>query len=246
MTHSNAASPSQFGPFSGQIGGMGKWQSALAGLRPRAAFAAVLLAASAGPAPAHPHVFAEARLDVAVNPDGTVRSLKHLWRFDDLFSSTVLMEFDRNSDLKLDDSELDTVSQTIFTSLAEYGYFQLVTAGGKDVAMKPPARLMANFQDNQLVVLFESEPKTPLKLAGKVDFGVYDPTFYTAIDFTDDANMAVDHLPKGCTRKVVRPDPDEALAQNQSTLTEAFFNDPTGTDMSKIFATRLELTCGKG
>ena len=55
--------------------------------------------------------------------------------------------------------------------------------------------------------------------------------------------MAVDDLPADCTRQVIRPDPDEAIAQNQSTLTDAFFNDPTGTDLSKIFATKLELTC---
>ena len=42
--------------------------------------------ASTGPASVHPHVFAEARLDVIVNPDHTVKSLRHLWRFDDLFS----------------------------------------------------------------------------------------------------------------------------------------------------------------
>jgi len=41
----------------------------------------------------------------------------------------------------------------------------------------------------------------------------------------------------------VRPDPDEIIAQNQSSLTDAFFNDPTGTDMTKLFATRLELQC---
>ena len=74
------------------------------------------------------------------------------------------MEFDKNSDLKLDDGELEEVSQTIYTSLAEYKYFQLVTADGKDVAMKPPAKLMANYENDQLIVLFESEPKEPLKL----------------------------------------------------------------------------------
>ena len=81
----------------------------------------------------HPHVFAEARLDVVVNPDSTVKALRHLWRFDDLFSSTVLVEFDKNSDLKLDDAELQDVAQTIHDSLAEYNYFQLVTVDGKDV-----------------------------------------------------------------------------------------------------------------
>lgn len=213
-------------------------------LFPAAACAALLLSAAA--AVAHPHVFAEARLDVMVNPDSTVKSLRNLWRFDDLFSSTVLMEFDKNSDLKLDDSELGEVSSTIFDSLAEYKYFQLVTVDGKDIAMNPPAQLIAQFQDNQLIVLFESMPKEPLKLAGKVDFGIYDPTFYTAIDFTQDDHMSVQTLPSSCTRHVVRPDPDEAIAQNQKTLTEAFFNDPTGTNLSKIFATKLELDCKVG
>ncbi|MGN6146178.1 MAG: DUF1007 family protein, partial [Mesorhizobium sp.] len=106
-----------------------------------------------------------------------------------------------------------------------------------------PPNLIVNFEDGQLIIAFESTPKEPLKLAGKIDFGVYDPTFYTAIDFTEDANMAVEGLPPTCTRKVIRPDPDTAIAQNQKTLTDAFFNDPTGTDMSKIFATKLELTC---
>lgn len=207
------------------------------------ATATTTLLISTLPARVHPHVFAEARLDVVVNPDQTVKSLRHLWRFDDLFSSTVLMEFDKNSDLKLDDAELKEVADTVHASLAEYGYFQIVTVDGKDVEMTAPARLMANFDHDQLIILFESEPKEPLKLSGKVDFGVYDPTFYTAIDFVEDDNMAVSGMPSTCTRAVIRPDPDEALAQNQSKLTDAFFKDPTGTDMSKIFATRLELNC---
>lgn len=215
-------------------------------LTKRAAILASALAVVCGstvPALVHPHVLAEARLDVVVNPDQTVKSLRHLWRFDDLFSSTVLMEFDKNADLKLDDAELQDVSKTVYDSLAEFDYFQLVTADGKDVSMKPPPMLIANYEDDQLIILFESEPKDPLKLEGKVDFGVYDPTFYTAIDFVEDENMAVKDLPPTCTRSVIRPDPDEAIAQNQSNLTDAFFNDPSGTDLSKIFATRLELNC---
>lgn len=207
---------------------------------------AILLAAGAALLPvaasAHPHVFAEARLDVVV-ANGAVASLRHLWRFDDVFSSTVLMEFDKNADLALDKAELDEVGQTVAASLAEFGYFQLVSANGVDVEMSPPPVMMATFEDNQLVILFESAPKVPVKLEGKLDFGVYDPTFYTAIDFTEDEQMAVDNLPASCTRTVIRPDPDEAIAQNQASLTDEFFSDPTGTDLSKIFATKLELDC---
>jgi ABC-type uncharacterized transport system substrate-binding protein len=198
---------------------------------------------SAGPVAAHPHVFAEARLDVVVDADRSVSALRHLWRFDDLFSSTVLVEFDRNGDLKLGPDELEEVSSVVYDSIGEFDYFQIVSANGKPVAMKAPDRLMVNFEDNQLIILFESQPKDRLELDGTVDFGVYDPTFYTAIDFIEDAYMAVEGLPSGCERQVVRPDPDEAIAQNQSSLTEAFFNDPTGNDMSKLFATRLEISC---
>lgn len=213
-------------------------------LRPLIRTAAFLSATMAAtPAYVHPHVFAEARLEIDVDKAGTVTALKHVWRFDDVFSSTVLMEFDKNADLKLDESELKTVSDTIYDSLAEFGYFQIVTLNGKDVAMQRPAKLIATFEHNQLTVLFQSHPQKPLKLSGKVDFGVYDPTFYTAIDFLEDDQMAVMGMPAGCSRSVIRPDPDEAIAQNQGSLTDEFFNDPTGTDLSKIFATRLELTC---
>ncbi|TJW46547.1 MAG: DUF1007 family protein, partial [Mesorhizobium sp.] len=89
--------------------------------------------AAVEPAEVHPHVFAEARLDVILSPDHqTVKTLRHLWRFDDLFSSTVMMEFDKNSDLKLDDKELKEVADTVHASLAEFNYFQLVTVDGKD------------------------------------------------------------------------------------------------------------------
>ena len=209
-----------------------------------AALAAALMAMSPVAAPAHPHIFAEARLDVAVNEAGEVEALRHLWRFDDLFSATVIMEFDTNGDQQLDHDELETVSGVIYGSLEEFNYFQLVTRDGADVTMQRPPELMASMENNQLIVFFEAKPQDPLPLRGKLVFGVYDPTFYTAIDFVEDEYLAVDNLPSSCTRTVVRPDADEIVMQNQDTLTDEFFTDPT--DMSKIFATRLELACPAG
>ena len=203
----------------------------------RSAAAALLAGLVPTAALAHPHVFADARLELTIAPDGTVQQLAHVWRFDDVFSSTVLMEFDKN--------ELIDLGHVINGSIAEFKYFQTVLDDGKDVKMARPTDLAADFTDNRLLIIFTSKPEKPLKLAPghKVSFGVYDPTFYTAIDYMNDSDLVVKGLPAGCTSKVVRPNPDEALAQNQATLTDAFFNDPAGTDMSKIFATRLEIDC---
>lgn len=199
--------------------------------------------AAAAPAFAHPHVFAEARLDISVTDNGNVEALRHVWRFDDLFSSTVLVEFDSNQNLELEPEELEEVASVVFESLAEFNYFQVVTAQGRDVDLEAPRRMMADFVDEQLILLFETKPQEPLPLEGKISFGVYDPTFYTAIDFTEDSYLTVQNMPEGCGSEVVRPDPDEAIAQNQETLTDAFFNEPGGNNLSKIFATRLEIRC---
>lgn len=211
--------------------------------KPLASFLAFAACFWATPARVHPHVFAEATLNVTIKPDGTVDKLAHKWRFDDVFSSTVLFEFDKNTDSKIDPSEQAEIEKTIVESIAEYNYFESVLRNGADVKMAKPPKLNVAFEDTTLVISFENAPEAAMPVQGKVSFGVYDPTFYTAIDFIEDTDIQITGLPAACKSAVVRPNADEALAQNQGSLTDAFFNDPAGTDMSKIMATRIEVTC---
>lgn len=196
---------------------------------------------------AHPHVFADARLEVSIDKDNKIENLAHVWRFDEFFSSTVLMEFDKNGDLLLDEEELNILAQTIKASLADFNYFQTIQYDGRDVEMQNPSHFIADLQDNKLLIMFETKPAETIRLSTghKASFGIYDPSFYTAIDFNTDSDLQVHGQPAECKANIIRPDPDEALRQNQSTLTDAFFNDPSGTNMSKIFATRLEIDCIK-
>lgn len=196
------------------------------------------------PALAHPHIFAEARLEIVAGTDGNVAELHNVWRFDEVFSSSVLLDFDKNTDLKLDAKELAALGEVMRKSLGDYHYFTTITVNGAVVGVKKPDVIHVSLDGNQLLVLFAVKPEKPVPLKGRLTFGVYDPSMYTSIDFPTDGDLVV----KGdgfshCQHKVVRPDPDEVISQNTSTLTDAFFNDPTGTDMSKLFATRLEVTC---
>ena len=191
----------------------------------------------------HPHVFAEAKLNVEIDGTGTVSKLSHVWRFDEIFSETVMFEFDKDADGKVSAAEQAEVSKTIVESIGEYNYFEAVIDNGKEVKMAKPADLVAAFDGKTLVVSYSNAPVAPVRMAGKVSFGIYDPTFYTAIDFLEDTDMQVAGVPPSCKSAVIRPDAEDAIAQNKGTLTEQFFTDPQGTDMSKIFATRIELTC---
>lgn len=72
-----------------------------------------LLALAPVAAMAHPHIFVEARLEVVAAPDGTIQELRNIWRFDEVFSSSVVMDFDKNTDLKLEPNELAEVGKTV-------------------------------------------------------------------------------------------------------------------------------------
>jgi ABC-type uncharacterized transport system substrate-binding protein len=215
----------------------------IANKRLKSACLAAALSLVAPSALAHPHVFAEAKLNITIKPDGTVDQLSHIWRFDDLFSETVFFEFDKDADGKINAEEQAEVSKTILESTGEYNYFEVVISNDKEMKMAKPANLQASFDGKILVITFSNSPVETVSLTNKVSFGIYDPTFYTSIEFVEDKDVTISGLPAACKSALVRPNADEALAQNQSKLTDAFFTDPTGTDMSKIFATRLEVTC---
>lgn len=193
---------------------------------------------------AHPHVFADAKLEAISDDAGNISELRNVWRFDEVFSSSVLMDFDKNKNLKLDPDEAMTVGQTVKESLADYGYYMNIEAGGKEVKVLPPEAINVLYKDGRLLMFFIVKPAETVPLKGKIHLGVWDPTFYTSIDFARDEDMATEGKAiTACKRTVVRPDPDEVLKQNQDKLTAAFFDDPAGTNMSKLFAIQLELAC---
>lgn len=197
-----------------------------------------------GTASAHPHVFAETRLEIETSKSGMILELRHVWRFDEVFSASVVLDFDENNDLELDDGELIKIGEIVRQSLAEYDYYTNVSVDGRDFAMSAPDILNADYIDGQLLLFFSMEPKTPLELKGKISAGVYDPTFYAAMEFINDEDLLITGPSANkCKHSVIRPDADEVITQNQSTLTDAFYAETESNDLSKLFATRIELTC---
>ncbi len=193
----------------------------------------------------HPHVFVAATMKLDVDAAGTVEKFRHLWVFDDVFSSSVLIEFDKNLDLKLDGEELDGVEATIMKSIGEFNYFQVIQNNGKEVRMSRPPNLSASMNEQTLMVSFESAPEAPLALRGDLAFSAYDPTSYTAIDFKSDGDLSAATLPDGCVAKVVRPVPEAGLEKYKAVLADPAFASAGEINMGAFVATRLEVTCPK-
>ena len=192
---------------------------------------------------AHPHVFAQARMELKATPEGLIGELRHVWRFDELFTATVILEFDKDKNGELNDDELDEVANTVAGSIAEFNYFQNVEVNGRDVGFEKVQEMTVGVEDGQLLLLFATIPDEPVKLVDGPKIGVFDPTFYTAIEFYSESDMVLIDAPVGCEHKMVIPDPDEAIAQNAQNLTEAFYETTSENDMNKILATRMEVSC---
>ena len=121
-----------------------------------------------------------------------VAELRNVWRFDEVFSSSVVMDFDKNTNLKLDPTSCTEVGKTVLNSLAG---IQLLHEA-HDQRQKhqgPEARRSSHvdYKDGQLLMFFAVKPAEPMPLKGKLTFGVYDPTLYTAIDFPTDSELAI-------------------------------------------------------
>jgi ABC-type uncharacterized transport system substrate-binding protein len=208
----------------------------------RPAFACLLALAPAPQALAHPHVFAETRTEV-IGKEGKLASLRHVWRFDEFFSATVLLEFDKDADGKLNAEETTAVEDTIKRSTAEFNFFQNVYDNGREVGMTVPGKMNVAFEGQQMLLIFESVPGRDIALSGELTFGIFDPTFYTALDFINDTDLSAQGFPGSCTLKIVRPDAEAAIAENEGSLTEQFFDPSDPVDYSQLFATRLEAKC---
>jgi ABC-type uncharacterized transport system substrate-binding protein len=206
------------------------------------ALAMAVLSCAATAAAAHPHVFAETKTEVVGNA-GRLEALRHVWRFDEFFSSTVQLEFDKDGDNKLSEPELAAIAATIKKSTAEFNYFQNVYDNGREVQMAVPGEMTIGFEGPSMILVFESKPSREVDLKGNLTFGIFDETFYTSLDFINDTDLSEQGFPEGCSFKIVRPDPDEAIKQNEGTLTEQFFAESAQNDLSKMFATRLEAKC---
>jgi ABC-type uncharacterized transport system substrate-binding protein len=207
------------------------------------ALLACLGAAMAQPALAHPHVFAEARLEVDVTADSAIKALRNVWRFDDLFTSTVMLEFDSNGNGEMETGEIDELTAVITDSISDYNYFLNLTADGTEFGFKQVKDMAALFDDGQMIIIFSAVPESRVAIADEPVLSVYDPTFYTSIEFYDESEMVMTNAPQGCSHDMVVPDIDAILTEQQDTLTESFFNDPEGNDYSKMFATRMEISC---
>lgn len=207
--------------------------------------AAILL--SAAPASAHPHVFVDSRMEIVGAADGTLRAVRNIWRFDELFSSSVLVDFDADGDGTLDPDEVAKVAETVRQSIREWDFYTFVTVAGRDVPFAPPPAIRGLWDEGVLTLFFEMAPAEPVDLKpAPVTFTVYDESYFVAFEFIDESRFQLLDLPAACTKSLTQPDPDRS-AEEWMAQVSMLKPDQTlpadGVNFAQVLAPHLDVRC---
>ena len=214
------------------------------------ATAGLLLSANA-PALAHPHVFASATMTVSASKDGHLLALHNSWWMDELFSSSVVVDFDKNANGTLDQDELQAIGKQIGSSIKEWSYYTFVRQGAVAIAMTAPPALdvIYDAKRGQLKLSFDMKPEQPLLLKdANTTFSNFDNTYFVAFDFAKTGAFVAKGLPKTCKTGESAPSPDEAAKSWMASISSLGTSDSVPADgikFSEVLSTKFSLDCSK-
>lgn len=125
---------------------------------------------------AHPHTFIDL-FPVVNSKNNEVSKIKMKWRFDEMTSQLLIMEFDQNLDGKLDKNEIAYVKENYFDNLENYNYYTDIKLFNKAIKTKP-INFTASIEDGMFITYnFEVAINTPKE---NFQISFYDEEMFTA------------------------------------------------------------------
>jgi ABC-type uncharacterized transport system substrate-binding protein len=215
---------------------MGGHIQRLRGLRRVAAFAACLWP---GAAPAHPHIFVDARVAFVLDEAGRLGAVRVTWVFDAFYSMLLLMEMGLDPVGRPDAEGLARIAALQTDWGRDYGGLGTLDGAAGDVALGAARAADADVVGGQIEIRFERPLVTPVA-PDELGLALYDPLYFVAYVVVDATVEGA-----GCTASVQPFRPDARLGALQRELSrlgpEETVADP---GIGRLFADRAVLQCG--
>jgi tRNA threonylcarbamoyladenosine biosynthesis protein TsaE len=162
------------------------------------------------PAAAHPHVFIEDRVVFMFAGDKII-ALTEAWTFDEVFSDTLLQQFDKNRDGAFSPAESRDVAKGTLPNLKKFRYFNYIWVDGKDLGAIDPVDFVAAAKNRKVTFVFSVKlPKPVDPKSQKLKVEINDREFYVEVDLAEQQPILF-HGNQGvaCTPKI-RDDTENA------------------------------------
>jgi ABC-type uncharacterized transport system substrate-binding protein len=151
----------------------------------------------AWPAQAHPHVWIDANVTFVFDQK-MLTGVRVEWTFDEIFSTLVIREHDKNKNKKFEESEIESVRRDAFVATKEYSYFTHIAVAGSKVAIANATDFKAEIVKGKVVYRFTLPLAAPVDPSEKaVAVKAYDETFYVDIGLETGDPVRFSGMPPG-------------------------------------------------
>jgi ABC-type uncharacterized transport system substrate-binding protein len=198
-----------------------------------------MLAAGAGAAQAHPHVWITSMSELIYAADGSITGVRHAWTFDDMFSTYALQGIESKKKGVYTPEELAPLAQTNVESLKEFGFFTFAKADGKKQKFQEPVDYFLEYKGGFLVLHFTLPLKTPIK-TNELSLEIFDPTFFVDFKLADKDPIRLVGAPAACQISFQRPNDGAASAQ---AMGEDNFLSGGNSNFGAMFANKITVAC---
>jgi tRNA threonylcarbamoyladenosine biosynthesis protein TsaE len=158
------------------------------------------------PALAHPHVLVDVHALVEFK-DGRIVSLFMGWKFDAVFSASLLKDFDKNKNNRLDADEIKDLEREAFQDTRPQAYFTYARTGSDPVVWPVATDFKLVAVKDSLMYAFRlplPRPVDPRKEAFSLT--TYEETFYIDMDFPTDNAVTVNGEGAAGCKATIAPD----------------------------------------
>lgn len=123
----------------------------------------------------HPHTFIDVFLKIN-STQNIINNINFKWKFDEMTSQLLIMDFDQNGNKKIDKNEQIFIEKNYFNFLNDYNYYTNIKIAGKNIKTKP-INFNCYIEKNRIIYKFDIIFKKN-KNDIKIDF--YDEEMFTA------------------------------------------------------------------
>jgi len=186
-------------------------------------FIFLLVLAGVPRAMAHPHVWVDAAAEVMFDDAGSITAIRHAWRFDEAFSSYLMLGLDTNGDGLYSREETAELAEVNVTSLSDFHFF--TSMAGAATTDRVGDLYSETFGAPEDYYLEHDGVNTTLHftlpLEASVDAGshdlvildIFDPEYFVAFSLVENDPIQLANAPSGCTLSVDEPPPlDDSYA----------------------------------
>jgi len=136
---------------------------------------------------AHPHVWIDAHVGVYFSGQRLQR-IVHRWVFDEMFTESILLDYDRNRNRRIEPGENREIEAGAFSNLRHYGYFTHLAVGSREVPIESVEAFQASVEQGRLVYRFEVPLDVEVRSRWqRIHLGVWDDTYFVEVRYDSPA-----------------------------------------------------------